>query len=340
MVETAMRLVESGVVPDSLTRLGIRSLLRKRLQTERQAAGTDRGGYDAAPVAPDPARANEQHYEVPAAFFEEILGSHLKYSSCLWPDGVSSLDDAEAAMLELTCRRAGIKDGMTVLDLGCGWGSLSLWMAAQYRDIKIVSLSNSRLQGDYIRRRAAENGLDGIEVITADVNHVALERTFDRVVSIEMFEHMRNYRELLRRIAGWLTDDGRLFVHIFCHREYSYPFEIRGAGDWMAQYFFTSGMMPSQHLLKCFSDDLRVEEHWNVSGRHYARSARAWLEKLDHRRERVMAIFRDFYGEADASIWFERWRLFFMACEELFAYNGGDEWFVAHYLFRPTKEAE
>ena len=340
MTERVIRLVESGRLPDTLTRWGIRRLLKRRLRAEARSVRRDPDAperfikeLDSAPLAPAPDQPNVQHYEVPAAFFALVLGRHLKYSSCYWPEGVANLDDAEASMLALSAERAGIEDGMDILDLGCGWGSLSLWLARRYPGCRILALSNSRSQADFIRARAADLGVANIEVITADVNEVTLERRFDRVASIEMFEHMRNYRRLLEKIAGWLKPEGKLFVHIFCHRQYTYPFFVRGAGDWMAKYFFTAGLMPSQNLLPRFQDALRLEQQWRVNGSHYARSARAWIERMDERRGPVLAVLRDIYGPEAAETWFVRWRLFFMACEELFGFDGGEEWFVSHYLF-------
>ncbi len=338
---SAIDWAERGWVPDSLIRRAIRRLLRQRLReefaddVERQGDVFERriGELRESEIALDTDAANEQHYEVPAGFYELALGRHLKYSSAYFPDGVRSLDEAEAAMLALTCERAGLQDGQTILELGCGWGSLTLWMAEQYPKSSIVGVSNSASQRRHILARAADRGLENIEIITCDVNRLELDRTFDRVVSVEMFEHVRNYRKLLERIAGWLADNGQLFVHVFCHRYLMYPFETQGDDNWMGRHFFTGGLMPSADTFFRFQDHLRVTRRWLVDGRHYARTSRAWLENLDRNREAALALFEDDGSEVPATVRVQRWRMFFMACEELFAYNQGSEWPVAHYRF-------
>lgn len=340
------RLVAGGWLPDVLLRVGIRRILAARLAEEA------RGGPEAiearrrawieecrrGPIAIATADANAQHYEVPAEFFVRALGPRLKYSSCWWPPGVATLAAAEEAMLALTCERAGIADGQRVLELGCGWGSLSLWMAEKYPASTITAVSNSASQKSFIDARAHERGLRNIAVVTADMNDFAPpagRAPFDRVVSVEMFEHMRNYEELLRRIAGWLAPDGRLFVHIFSHRSHAYPYEDRGPSDWMARHFFTGGQMPSHDLLRAFDRDLVVAESWRIDGTHYARTLEAWLARMDAAHDAIMPIFREVYGAADADRWWHQWRVFFLACAELFAYRGGQEWAVSHYAFQP-----
>jgi cyclopropane-fatty-acyl-phospholipid synthase len=335
-------LAERGVVGDRLLRRAMRSLMAARLRSE----ALDRGEAQyqrfqqrlaqlrQGPVALHTAAANEQHYEVPAAFFEQVLGAHLKYSCCMWPPGVEELDEAEAAMLRLTCERAGLADGQQILELGCGWGSVSLWMAEHYPGSQITAVSNSASQREHIESQARNRGLANLHVITADMNDFATEARFDRVVSVEMFEHMRNYRELLRRIHGWLAPGGQLFVHIFCHREYLYPFETEGEYDWMARYFFTGGVMPAEAMLAYFQEDLVLLSQWRVDGRHYERTSNAWLARLDANRASLLELFAGVYGQAEAARWLQRWRMFFLAVAELFGYDNGREWFVGHYLMQ------
>ena len=330
-----MELAEKGKMPDSAIRTGIRKLLKHRLKMEAKSSHEEQlealykfiAMMEASPVAVATDTANEQHYEVPSELFHTFMGSHLKYSCGYWPVADSTLNESEADMLELTCKRAELEDGMDILELGCGWGSLSLWMAEQYPRANIVAVSNSRSQKKFIDAR----GFDNLEVITADMNDFDIARRFDRVVSVEMFEHMRNWSELLRRINGWLKLDGKLFVHIFVHREMAYLFNDSGEVNWMAEHFFKEGMMPSEHLLPLINNDMVVDRFWRINGRHYAKTLRAWLDRIDQNKNTAIAILEKYYGLEEARIQFGRWRIFFMACEELFGFKGGEEWYVAHY---------
>jgi cyclopropane-fatty-acyl-phospholipid synthase len=327
------RIIDAGWVPERVLRMAIRAVCALRLRQERQHGA---GRLEAlvaelrdSEIAIETAVANQQHYEVPAAFFARVLGPHLKYSSCYWPNGVESLGAAEVAMLELTAERAGLADGQAVLDLGCGWGSLTLWAATRYPRSRFTAISNSRPQREHIAEQAKVRGLSNVCVRTADVRTVELAAgAFDRVVSIEMFEHMRNYQALLRRIAGWVAPGGALFVHVFAHREHAYPFEDAGVSDWMARAFFTGGIMPSTRLLHRFQDDLAIAREWQLDGTHYARTAEAWYANLMTNRAAATAIL----GGRDKV---ERWRVFFLACAELFGFRDGHEWLVAHYLMKP-----
>ena len=334
-----IELAESGILPDVLIRWGIRLLDRHRLMTERASAGTDyRQAFiqnlRESPIAVDMDKANTQHYELPPDFFTKVLGKHLKYSGCLWANGSRSLDDAEAAMLSEYCERAQIEDGMQILDLGCGWGSMSLFMADKFPNSRILSLSNSKPQKSFILEKCSERSIDNIEVVTADINQFETDRRFDRIVSIEMFEHMRNWENLLSKINHWLKPDGKLFIHIFCHKRYPYIFETTGYDDWMGRYFFTGGMMPSADLLFSFQKELVIEDQWWVDGTHYQKTAEAWLNKLDARQDEIYPILKTVYGSTNYEKWFQRWRIFFMACAELFGYRGGNEWGVSHYLLQ------
>lgn len=342
MFERLVDWAETGFLPDPLVRLGVRRMVSGR------AARTEQEGSSAherfvrsladAPIALHTEEANEQHYEVPADFFRAVLGPRLKYSCCWFDDPHVSLREAEEAMLARTVERAGVEDGMRVLDLGCGWGSVSLWLTERFPNCEITAVSNSKVQRKAILAEASARGLDPIRVQTADVNLYEPQERFDRIVSVEMVEHVRNWPRLLDRVASWLEPEGRFFVHHFCHRDFAYPYEIEGDGDWMARHFFTGGMMPSADLLSRFDEKLEVEERWDVDGMHYAHTSEAWLRNLDAARAALIPVLRSTHGSETLRA-LGRWRLFFIACAELFAFRGGLEWGVTHQLLAPRTRA-
>ena len=334
MISKLIELAEKGIIPDYFIRQGIVRNCENRLNNEN-VSNTEKVSSKKqswSPIALVPEKANEQHYEVPPAFFENVLGKHLKYSSGYWPDGVNSLDESEESMLKLSFERAQLIDGDSILELGCGWGSLTCYMASKLPNSKITAVSNSKDQKEHILNRCKNQGLDNVEVITADMNDFGTENKYDRVVSIEMFEHMRNYKKLLSKISSWLNEDGKLFIHIFTHQSVVYPFENQGEADWMAREFFSGGMMPSHDLLLHFQDDLIIDDVWSMSGTHYEKTSLAWVNKMDANKDSIMKIFLKTYGD-DAKLWFQRWRIFFVSCEKLFGYNNGSEWGVSHYRF-------
>ena len=335
-------LLEKNLIPDFLIRIGIRRLLRQRLKEENKGVPEAQKKHlldlieelKRSPIAVQTKAANEQHYEVPTEFYQFVLGKHLKYSSCFYKEGVNELSIAERDMLEITCERAELKDGMEVLELGCGWGSLSLFLAERFPKSKITAVSNSRTQKIFIDSEAKKRNISNLTIITADMNSFSIDKQFDRVVSVEMFEHMRNYQELMKRISTWMKDDGKLFVHIFTHKKYSYKFEVKDESNWMSKYFFTGGIMPSNDLLFYFNEHLIKDNYWNVNGMHYSKTAEAWLRNTDAHQKNILPIFEKTYGKGNASKWLVYWRIFFMACSELWKFNNGNEWMVSHYLFR------
>ncbi|MBE9462955.1 SAM-dependent methyltransferase [Dyadobacter subterraneus] len=338
------QLLINDQIPDFLIRLGIRKYLKQRLDDENQGNADSQKLHllnfveklKTFPIAVNTADANEQHYEVPTPFYQYCLGENLKYSCGFWKEGVTDIDTSEKDMLEITCERAELKNGQEVLELGCGWGSLSLFMSTKYPESSFTVVSNSRTQKEYIDQQAVERNIKNLKVITADMNTFQIDEKFDRVVSVEMFEHMRNYQLLMKKIASFLKDDGKLFIHIFTHKEYAYLFEVKDETDWMSKYFFSGGVMPSNDLLLYFNEDMQIERQWLVNGTHYAKTSEAWLSNMDAHKAEIMPLFEKTYGENQALKWWVYWRIFYMSCTELWNYNHGNEWMVSHYLFHKT----
>lgn len=340
--QLAFDLSEQELVPDVILRRGIRYLIKQRIKEIGSGNTETMADIETAfvkqmsdsPVALVPEKANEQHYEIPAEFFIKVLGPRLKYSSGYWGGNTRDLAGAETAALQHTVEHAQLQDGQKVLELGCGWGSLTLWMAAKFPGSRITAVSNSASQRLHINRCAQQQNLNNIEVVTADMNSfVSPKSRFDRIVSVEMFEHMRNWAFLYKRIAAWLKPGGKFFKHIFVHNTVPYAFEDKGPEDWMSRYFFSGGMMPSDDLPLMFQSNLELERRWRWDGTHYEKTANAWLCNMDRHREELLALFAAIYGEESSRIWWVRWRLFFMACAETFGYRQGQEWYVSHYLF-------
>jgi cyclopropane-fatty-acyl-phospholipid synthase len=340
-------ILESGLVPEWLIRCGIRQLLATKLRElevddvarEQQSLMDFVEELKNSPIAIHTEDANSQHYEVPTEFFRLVLGRHMKYSSCLWCPGETDLNRAEEQMLELVCQRAEIKDGQDILDLGCGWGSMTLFLAKKYPNAQIVGLSNSRTQAEYINAQALAASLSNVRIITANIANFDSDLQFDRVVSIEMFEHMKNYKMLLEKISRWLKPEGKLFIHIFSHRDYAYHYDDKDGSDWLTRYFFLGGTMPADNLLLYFQDDLKITNHWVVDGTHYEKTANAWLLNMSANRHAIMSILSDTYGSDRAKLWWLRWRVFFLSCAELWGYENGQQWFVSHYLFEKSRSS-
>lgn len=343
MTKLAFNLIERGFIPDQIIRKGIRALVKQRLEelnlSDKQYLNHHRQNFfemmDQSEVAPLAHKANEQHYEVSSEFFGLVLGPQRKYSACYW-DHAKNLEEAENDALEITSSRAMLENGQSILELGCGWGSLTLWMAKHYPASQITALSNSHSQRAYIEAEAARNQIDNIRIVTCDMNDFHIDQQFDRVVSVEMFEHMRNYRVLFDRISSWLKTEGLFFMHIFCHQAAPYEFADRDASDWMSRYFFSGGIMPSYDLPLQFQDSLKIRDQWAWDGTHYQKTAEAWVDNMQNYQTEIMRVLDHTYGEKEAYIWWTRWRMFFMACAELFGYESGEQWQVGHYLFEQS----
>lgn len=337
----AISMMEKGRIPDTLIKKSIGYLIKSRLNELKIDNCEARGrllrhfihGMGDSPIAMETRAANEQHYEVPARFFELVLGTHRKYSCCYWSEDTKNLDIAESNALSVSSQRARLADGQDILELGCGWGAWTLWVAEHYPHSRITGVSNSNSQREYILSRAKQMKLNNVNVITSDMNEFNTGRTFDRVISIEMFEHMRNYQVLMNRISHWLKPHGKFFMHIFCHKSTPYIFEVKDVSDWMSKYFFTGGIMPSDELPLYFQEDLRLLRHWRWSGQHYEKTANSWLANIDRHKKVILELFRLTYGAGQEKIWFSRWRIFFMACAQMFGYEHGEQWWVSHYLF-------
>eukprot|EP00252_Welwitschia_mirabilis_P027044 TRINITY_DN9122_c0_g1_i1.p1 TRINITY_DN9122_c0_g1~~TRINITY_DN9122_c0_g1_i1.p1 ORF type:complete len:363 (+),score=54.92 TRINITY_DN9122_c0_g1_i1:167-1255(+) len=340
--KAVLRLLEGNVIPDFLIRRLTRLLLAARLKECLQPTAdlqlsqlmTFVQALKQMPIAVSTEAAKVQHYELPTSFFKLVLGQRLKYSSAYFSSHVTTLEEAEEAMLALYCERAEVKDGLTILDLGCGWGSLILYIAEKYPKCEVTGVCNSLTQMKFIEEQCSERGLSNIKIYANDVCNIELKTTFDRVLSIEMFEHMKNYGNLLEKISQWMNNESLLFVHHFCHKSFAYHFEDTGEDDWITRYFFTGGTMPSSNLLLYFQDNVSIVNHWLINGKHYAQTSEEWLKRMDKNLSSILPIFNDTYGENECKKWLGYWRTFFISVAELFSYNDGEEWMITHLLFR------
>ncbi|MEQ1822401.1 MAG: cyclopropane-fatty-acyl-phospholipid synthase family protein [Fimbriimonadaceae bacterium] len=337
----ALAMAESGRVPEKALRWGIRWGCANRLRRVEEefedydvALGHFVSNLKSQPIAEATDIANEQHYELPAEFFRLVLGPNLKYSGCDWDTGATSLAEAERESLSIIAQRAQLGNNQDILELGCGWGSLSLYMASAYPTSRVTVVSNSAHQREFIENLATTRNITNLKVLTCDINDFEPSSQFDRIVTVEMLEHVRNYESLFQRTASWLRPNGLMFAHIFMHERYPYFFETEGAGNWMGKHFFTGGVMPSHNLFESVQSSMTVEQKWRINGSNYQKTADAWLSNLNTNKARILSILRKHYG-ADAALWFARWQLFFLACSELFGFDNGRQWGVGHYLMRP-----
>ncbi len=334
----AIELAENGLLPYWLLRMGIRKRVGNKLSIEQSKSTEDQLNFTkrlaSSPIAQDTEAANTQHYEVPTVFYQYALGPHLKYSSAYWPEGCTTLADAEQAALELIEKRVELSNGQSVLDLGCGWGSFSLWAAPRFPQSTFLAVSNSHTQATFIREEATKRGIENLVVVTQDINAFNPQQQFDRIVSVEMLEHVRNYESLFARIASWMHQDTKMFVHVFSHRKFAYAYDADNPNEWMAKYFFTGGIMPSHALLPSFDNHLKMEKSWLLDGTHYQKTSNAWLDNMNAHQDEIRELFKETYGSDNATRWMWRWRLFFLSCAELFGYKNGSEWGVSHYILR------
>lgn len=336
-------LLESNLLPEWMIRIGIRGMLQKTIEKHTPSSLAEQQqqkmafikGLKMLPIAIETDAANAQHYEVPSDFYHWVLGPRRKYSSGLWLNDSDTLTDAEHNMLALYCSRADIQDGQRILDLGCGWGSMALYLAEHYPNAKITALSNSHSQRKYIESVAQKKGWSNLTVVTADIANYDTDWTFDRIVSIEMLEHMKNYERLFEKVSRWLTPQGLFFVHIFTHERFAYHYEDTDGNDWLTQHFFTGGTMPSADLFHYFQTHLKLEHQWSVDGTHYEKTANAWLKNMHQNKHHILPILEQTYGRNEVTRWWVRWKVFMMACAELWGYKNGKEWAVTHYLFSP-----